>query len=100
MSKTVKARDVRRSPLVGLSLDSFDCGQDIVLAEGNAELVADTDPRLPYLAGNFKRKYTESLASTSFEQWRSTFSRPLLVHVERIIAWTRTAAGVAYRVVP
>jgi len=33
-------------------------------------------------------------------QWRSTFSQPLLIHVERIIAWTRTAAGVAYRVVP
>jgi hypothetical protein len=36
----------------------------------------------------------------SFYQWRSTFSQPLLVHVNRITAWTRTAAGVAYRVVP
>ena len=31
---------------------------------------------------------------------RSMFSQPLLIHVNRIVAWTRTAAGVAYRVVP
>ena len=48
----------------------------------------------------FREKYAQSLGTLSFEQWRSTFSQPLLVHVERIIAWTRTAAGVAYRVVP
>jgi hypothetical protein len=35
-----------------------------------------------------------------FEQWRSTFSQAVLVRVERITAWTRTAAGVAYRTVP
>ena len=48
----------------------------------------------------FREKYAQSLGAMSFDQWRSTFSQPLLVHVERIIAWTRTAAGVAYRVVP
>jgi len=36
----------------------------------------------------------------SFERWRSTFSQPVLIRVERIIAWTRTATGLAYRVVP
>ena len=35
-----------------------------------------------------------------FEQWRSTFSQAVLVRVERITAWTRTAAGIAYRTVP
>ena len=48
----------------------------------------------------FREKYTRSLGTMSFEQWRSTFSQPLLIHVERIIAWTRTADGIAYRVVP
>ena len=52
------------------------------------------------LAGKFREKYAQSLGAMSFEQWRSTFSQPLLIHVNRIIAWTRTTAGVAYRVVP
>jgi len=52
------------------------------------------------LAGQFAHKYAQSLGSVSFEQWRSTYSRPVLIHVKRIIAWTRTAAGLAYRVVP
>ena len=30
----------------------------------------------------------------------STVSQPLLIYVERIIAWTRTAARITYRVVP
>jgi PPOX class probable F420-dependent enzyme len=29
-----------------------------------------------------------------------SLSQPLLIHVQRITAWTRTATGVAYRVVP
>jgi hypothetical protein len=80
-------------------IDSADSGQDIVLAEGHAELAADA-AQLHLLAGKFPDKYGQALGSMSFEQWRSTFSQPLLIHVERIIAWTRTAAGLAYRTVP
>jgi hypothetical protein len=99
MPKTAKVRDMQRSPAVSLALDSADHGQDIVLAEGRAELVtADRHPH--FLAGQFQHKYAQSLGSMSFEQWRSTFSRPVLIHVERIIAWTRTATRLAYRVVP
>lgn len=99
MPKTAKARNLRRSPLVSLALDSADGGQDIVLAEGQADLAADAT-QLHLLAGKFPDKYAQALRSTPFEQWRSTFSQPLLIHVERIIAWTRTAAGLAYRTVP
>jgi hypothetical protein len=91
---------VRLSPAVSLALDSADGGQDIVLAEGRGELIAEADRHPHFLAAKFREKYAQSLGTLSFEQWRSTFSQPLLVHVERIIAWTRTAAGVAYRVVP
>jgi len=62
--------------------------------------IAGPDRHPHFLAAKFREKYAQSLGTLSFEQWRSTFSQPLLVHVERIIAWTRTAAGVAYRVVP
>lgn len=100
MPETAKARHVRRYPGVSLALDSADGGQDIVLAEGHAELAAEADPRLRSLADTFGEKYARSLGSMSFEKWRLTFSQPLLIHVERIIAWTRTATGLAYRIVP
>ena len=100
MPKTAKVADVRRSPAISLALDSADGGQDIVMAEGRAELIAGPDRHPHFLAAKFREKHAQSLGAFSFEQWRSTFSQPLLIHVERIIAWTRTAAGVAYRVVP
>ena len=65
-----------------------------------AALIAGPDRHPHFLAAKFREKYAQSLGTMSFEQWRSAFSQPLLVHVKRIIAWTRTAAGVAYRVVP
>ena len=100
MPTTAKVADVRLSPAVSLALDSADGGQDIVLAKGRAELITGADRHPHFLAGKFREKYAPSMGAMSFDQWRSTFSQPLLVHVERIIAWTRTAAGVAYRVVP
>lgn len=100
MPKTAKVRDVRLSPAVSLALDSADGGQDIVLAEGRAELITGAERHPHFLAEKFREKYAQSMGATSFDQWRSTFSQPLLIHVSRITAWTRTADGVAYRVVP
>ena len=100
MPKTAKVRDVRLSPAVSLALDSADGGQDIVLAEGRAELIAGAERHPHFLAEKFREKYAQSMGATSFDQWRSAFSQPVLIHVERIIAWTRTAAGVADRIVP
>jgi len=99
MPKTAKS-GMWLSPAVSLALDSADGGQDIVLAEGRAELVAGTEPHPQFLAGKFQQRYAQSLRAMPFGQWRSTFSQPLLIHVERIIAWTRTPTGVAYWVVP
>jgi len=100
MPGTAKVRNLRGTPSVHLALDSADAGRDIVLAEGHAALVTDADPRLPPLAARFREKYAPSLGSLSFPQWRSTFSQPLLIDVDRIIAWTRTAAGLTYRTRP
>ena len=100
MPGTAKVRNMRVSPAVSLSLDSADGGRDIVLAEGRATLVTGAGQHPHFLAAKFREKYTQSLGDTPFEQWRATFSQPLLIHVQRIAAWTRTATGVAYRVVP
>ena len=54
MPKTAKVRDVRLSPAVGLTLDSAAGGQDIVLAEGRAELIAGADQHPHLLAGRFR----------------------------------------------
>jgi PPOX class probable F420-dependent enzyme len=99
MAKTAKVNDMQRSPAVSLALDSADGGQDVVIAEGRAEFVtADRHPH--FLARQFLEKYEKSMGSMSFEEWRSTFSKPVLIHVQRILAWTRTDTGLAYRVVP
>lgn len=70
------------------------------LPRGRAELITAVGEHPHFLAGQFRQKYAQSLGDMSFEQWRSTFSQPVLIHVERIIAWTRTATGLAYRIVP
>jgi hypothetical protein len=88
MPKTAKVANVRLSSAVSLALDSANGGQDIVLAEGRAEFITAADRHPHFLAGKFREKYAPSLGAMSFDQWRSAFSQPPLVHVERIIAWT------------
>ena len=80
--KTAKVRDMQRSPAVSLALDSADGGQDIVLADGRAKLITAAGEHPHFLAGQFREKYARSLGAMSFEQWRSTFSQPVLIHVE------------------
>jgi PPOX class probable F420-dependent enzyme len=100
MPKTAKVRNLRLSPAVTLALDSADGGRDIVLAEGDATLVTRADQHPHFLGRQFREKYALSLGTASFDEWRATFSQPLLVHVRRITAWTSAATGAAYRVVP
>jgi hypothetical protein len=84
---------------VSLTLDSAAGGQDIALAEGHARL--DATDTTAELAPLFARKYAPMLGSqASLEQWRSTFSTPVLVTVSRIVAWTRRDGQLRYRTVP
>jgi PPOX class probable F420-dependent enzyme len=99
MPATVKARHLRRNPQVALALDSAAGGQDIVLAEGRARL--GPAARVEQLAPLFASKYAAMLGNESgLEQWRSTFSLPVLVTVSRIVAWTRQDGQLRYRSVP
>jgi PPOX class probable F420-dependent enzyme len=98
MPATQKARNLRRNPQVALTLDSAAGGQDIVLADGRAQL-GMTDA-VGQLAPLFARKYAAMLGEAGLGQWRNAFSAPVLVTVSRIVAWTREDGEVRYRSVP
>jgi PPOX class probable F420-dependent enzyme len=99
MPATRKLRNLQRNPQVTLTLDSAANGQDIVLAEGYALLEAVN--AIEELTRSFASKYAAALGtSASLEQWRSTFSVPVLVTVSRIVAWTRQNGQLRYRSIP
>jgi PPOX class probable F420-dependent enzyme len=99
MPATRKVRNLSGNPWVSLALDSAAGGQDIVLAEGRAEVgAAGAAERIAPL---FARKYAALLGSeSSLDQWRSTFSMPVLVTLSKIVAWTRQDGQLRYRTVP
>lgn len=98
MPGTRKLRNLRRNPQVTLNLDSAAYGQDVVLAEGRA--VLDADGAVAEIAGSFAGKYAAMLGGASLEQWRGTFSVPVLIVVSRIVTWTRRDGQLRYRSVP
>jgi len=98
MAGTRKLRDLERSPLVALNLDSADGGQDVVLAEGRAEVGSAS--AAAEMAGAFGEKYAGRLGGAGLGQWRETFSVPILVTVSKIVAWRRQDGQLFYRSVP
>jgi PPOX class probable F420-dependent enzyme len=109
MPGTRKLRELERNPLVTLNLDSAAGGQDVVLAEGQAvvgaegQAVAGAEEARggwPELAGALGDKYAGLLGDGGLEQWRETFSVPILVTVSKIVAWRRQKGQLAYRSVP
>ena len=99
MPGTRELRNLQRNPRVTLNLDSAASGQDIVLAEGRAQIGAGA--AVEEMVRLFAGKYAAMLGGdTSLQQWRSTFSVPVLVAVSRIVAWTRQNGQLCYRSVP
>ena len=95
---TVKLRNIARVPSVWLSLDSAERGQDIVMAEGEARRADAADAQLEQLVSLYAEKYRAMLPAGDLSTWRQTFSEPIVVQIKRIIAWTRTAGELHYRV--
>ena len=98
MPATRKMRNLRHNPQVALTLDSAAGGQDIVLADGRAEL--GMTGAAERLAPQFAAKYAAMLGDSGLEQWRTVFSAAVLVTVTRIVAWTREDGQLRYRSVP
>lgn len=95
---TAKVARLRTNPAVSMSLDSAVGGGDIVLAEGDAELVA-MDAVAGGL-GDFERKYRPLFGGQSLQEWLDLFSQPIRVTTTKIIAWTATPKGLDYLSVP
>jgi PPOX class probable F420-dependent enzyme len=99
MPATQKVANLRRHPQVALTLDSAAGGQDIVLTEGRARVVAAD--AIEHMAALFAGKYEAIVGGeAAMEKWRNTFSLPVLVTVSRIVAWTRQDGQLHYRSVP
>ncbi|MGH3448375.1 MAG: pyridoxamine 5'-phosphate oxidase family protein [Nocardioidaceae bacterium] len=99
MANTVKLRNIGHNPSVSLSLNAAYGGNDVVIADGRASCLAATAPEVVSLTPTFKRKYAALLAETTFDEWRSTFSQPVIVTVTRIVAWTIDQSGAPHQVV-
>jgi len=95
---TVKLGHLRANSAVSLALDSSQGGTDVVLGEGRAEMKGLDQVR--DLLQTFARKYQPVLKDQPIEQWLETFSQPILVTVDKLITWTKTADGLDYRSLP
>lgn len=95
---TAKLGHLQARPGVSIALDSADQGADIVLGEGEAALLSLHDVR--ETVPGFEAKYRPLLGGQSLAEWLETFSQPIVVTVERLVAWTRLAAGLDYRSLP
>jgi PPOX class probable F420-dependent enzyme len=100
MPRTAKLRNIGHIPFVALSLDSASYGQDIVLLEGRAKRVDESDEMVRQMLPLFSEKYAAMLPAGEVDSWRRTFSQPVLISVSRVVAWTRKAGELAYRSLP
>lgn len=95
---TAKVARLRVNPAVCMSLDSAVRGGDIVLAEGDAELVGldAVRNRLPAFAD----KYRALFDGQTLDEWLELFSQPIRITTTRVISWSATAKGLDYVSVP
>ncbi len=98
---TGKVAHLRSRPEVALHLDTAAAGGDVVLLRGRAAPVAPDGEGGPddEAVRAFAAKYASMLGGQSFDQWRESFSLPVLVTVESLIAWRATPEGLDQQVV-
>lgn len=95
---TAKVGRLRANPAVCMSLDTAVGGGDIVLAEGDAELVGL--PAVEEVLPAFARKYETLFGGQGLDEWLALFSQPIQITTTKVISWTATARGVDYISVP
>ncbi|MFP5070371.1 pyridoxamine 5'-phosphate oxidase family protein [Pseudonocardia nantongensis] len=87
---TAKIGRLAQRPGVALSLDTAAGGTDVVIAEGTAR--PGTGEPADELVSAFAGKYAATLGE-GFAKWRETFSRPVPVDLDRIVAWWQGPCG-------
>jgi PPOX class probable F420-dependent enzyme len=82
-----KVRNLRHNPQVVLALDSADEGEDVVVLEGRAELLADGAPQstLP----EYAEKYAALMARLGMAvEWHAAeYTQAIRVTVERLVGF-------------
>jgi PPOX class probable F420-dependent enzyme len=84
---TQKVRNLRASPHVVLALDTADQGEDVVIAEGVAELV--DRPSHELMPAAFGAKYAALFARLGSDPaaMAARYSQPVRVRPTRFVAW-------------
>jgi PPOX class probable F420-dependent enzyme len=94
-----KTRNVRVNPACTLAPESADFGQDIVILEGHAELRDMQDRLIETARRVFMEKYTPMMGDGGFDEWIKNFGQPILVQVDRIVAWNKPEGELQYHVI-
>lgn len=98
---TAKIGHLRARGAVSVALDTAGHGADVVTGGGEAVLselsrVGHVDKALDA----FGRKYAPMLGDQPLDAWLMTFSQPIVVTLDRLVAWRSTADGLEYRSLP
>ena len=96
---TRKVRNLSRSGVCTLTLETADLGQDVVILEGRAELRPLEDESLDPYRTTFAHKYTEMMDAEGFDAWVTNFGQPVVIDIERIVAWSKPAGEFNYQVI-
>ena len=94
--RSQKVKNLAATPACVVTLDSADGGNDIVIVEGRGRVA--TDAEITPMDDAFAAKY-ESLMTQTFAEWRAIFDQPLLITVERIVAWSKPGGETRFRVI-
>ena len=95
---TAKIGHLRTHGAVSVALDTLGHGADVVTGGGHAVLaeLAHVEDALDA----FGRKYAQMLGDQPLDAWLMTFSQPIVVTLDRLVAWRSTADGLEYRSLP
>lgn len=95
---TAKVAHLRTHDLVTVALDTAEQGTDVVTGGGRAKL--SELGKVEKALDAFGRKYAPRLDGQPLDAWLMTFSTPIVVTLDRLVAWHSTPAGLEYRSLP
>ena len=91
---TAKVSHIRNNAAVSLTLDSAALGTDIVIVEGDAELI--DDPSITGTMTGFVAKYGPMMAMPP-DAWAAAFPQAIRITARKVIGWTKGEAGLQFR---